>query len=59
MGDERMGTGDVVDPAGLILTVNYVVMGAETMQVTLATGPARCGPRSSPRTSRSAWPCSA
>ena len=27
LGDERMGTGTVVDPAGLILTVNYVVMG--------------------------------
>src|SRR5713226_1827065 len=35
MGDERMGSGTVVDPAGLILTVNYVVMGAETIQVTL------------------------
>ena len=38
MGDERMGTGTVVDPAGLILTVNYVVMGAETLQVTLGRG---------------------
>ena len=38
MGDERMGTGTVVDPAGLILTVNYVVMGAETIQVTLGRG---------------------
>jgi S1-C subfamily serine protease len=33
-----MGTGTVVDPAGLILTVNYVVMGAETLQVTLGRG---------------------
>ena len=38
LGDERMGSGTVVDPAGLILTVNYVVMGAETVQVTLARG---------------------
>ena len=38
LGDERMGTGTVVDPAGLILTVNYVVMGAETIQVTLGRG---------------------
>ncbi|HEY7436171.1 MAG TPA: S1C family serine protease [Methylomirabilota bacterium] len=38
MGDERMGSGTVVDPAGLILTVNYVVMGAETLQVTMGRG---------------------
>ena len=38
MGDERMGSGTVVDPAGLILTVNYVVMGGETIQVTLGRG---------------------
>src|SRR5512134_3068609 len=38
LGDERMGSGTVVDPAGLILTVNYVVMGAETLQVTLGRG---------------------
>lgn len=38
LGDERMGSGTVVDPAGLILTVNYVVMGAETIQVTLGRG---------------------
>ena len=29
LGDERMGTGTIVDPAGLILTVNYVVMGGQ------------------------------
>jgi len=33
-----MGTGTVVDSAGLILTVNYVVMGGETIQVTLGRG---------------------
>ena len=38
LGDERMGTGTIVDPAGLILTVNYVVMGGETIQVTFAKG---------------------
>ena len=38
LGDERMGTGTVVDPSGLILTVNYVVMGGETIHVTFAKG---------------------
>ena len=38
LGDERMGSGVVVDEAGLILTVNYVVMGAETIQVSFAKG---------------------
>jgi S1-C subfamily serine protease len=38
LGNERMGTGTIVDAAGLILTVNYVVMGAETLQVTLGRG---------------------
>src|SRR5712692_11140000 len=36
LGDERMGTGTVVDRSGLILTVNYVVMGGETIQVSFA-----------------------
>jgi S1-C subfamily serine protease len=34
LGDERMGSGLVVDGGGLILTVNYVVMGASTIDVT-------------------------
>ncbi len=34
-GTERMGSGTVVDPSGLILTVNYVVLGAEQVRVTL------------------------
>jgi S1-C subfamily serine protease len=38
MGDERMGSGVVVDEAGLILTVNYVVMGAQTVQVSFLKG---------------------
>ena len=33
LGEERMGSGVIVDDAGLILTVNYVVMGAQTVQV--------------------------
>jgi S1-C subfamily serine protease len=32
LGDERMGSGVVVEP-GLVLTVNYVVMGASTIDV--------------------------
>lgn len=38
LGDERMGSGTVIDPAGLILTVNYVVMGGETIQVSFTQG---------------------
>ena len=38
LGNERMGSGVVVDPAGLILTVNYVVMGGHTIQVAFARG---------------------
>ena len=33
LGDERMGSGVVVDGSGLLLTVNYVVMGAGTIEV--------------------------
>jgi S1-C subfamily serine protease len=38
LGDERMGSGVVVDAGGLILTVNYVVMGAQTVQVSFLKG---------------------
>jgi S1-C subfamily serine protease len=38
LGNERMGSGVVVDDDGLILTVNYVVMGAQTVQVSLMKG---------------------
>src|SRR5437870_13774243 len=38
LGDERMGSGVIVDEAGLILTVNYVVMGAQTVQVSFLKG---------------------
>ena len=35
LGTQRLGSGVVVDPAGLILTVNYVVLGAASVEVTL------------------------
>jgi serine protease Do len=35
LGTERMGSGTIVDPDGLILTVNYVVLGASEVTVTL------------------------
>ena len=38
LGTDRMGTGVVVDPAGLILTVNYIVLGAREVHVTLVNG---------------------
>src|SRR5215468_1116454 len=38
LGNERLGSGVVVDPSGLILTVNYVVMGAQTMSVAFQKG---------------------
>jgi len=38
LGNERMGSGVVVDAGGLILTVNYVVMGANTIEVAFLKG---------------------
>ena len=38
LGDERLGTGVIVDAAGLILTVNYVVMGAQSIDVDFQKG---------------------
>ena len=35
LGTDRMGSGTIVDPSGIILTVNYVALGAETIEVTL------------------------
>ncbi len=35
LGAERMGSGTLIDPTGYILTVNYVVIGAATLQITL------------------------
>ena len=38
LGNERLGSGVVVDPSGLILTVNYVVMGGQTITVAFQKG---------------------
>src|SRR6266403_1443453 len=38
LGNERLGSGVVVDASGLILTVNYVVMGAQTISVAFQKG---------------------
>jgi serine protease Do len=38
LGNERMGSGVVVDASGLVLTVNYVVMGAQTVDVGFLKG---------------------
>ncbi|MBI3768566.1 MAG: serine protease [Deltaproteobacteria bacterium] len=38
LGTERAGTGTLVDPGGLVLTVNYIVLGAQSAQVTLVDG---------------------
>ena len=38
LGNERMGSGIIIDAAGLILTVNYVVMGAQTVEVGFLKG---------------------
>jgi len=41
LGEERVGSGAIVDSAGLILTVNYVVMGGENIQVSFSKGRAQ------------------
>ena len=38
LGTERMGSGTIIDASGFILTVNYVVMGAEKLLVSLGQG---------------------
>ena len=38
LGNERLGSGVVVDASGLILTVNYVVMGGHTISVAFQKG---------------------
>jgi len=38
LGSERMGSGVIVEASGLILTVNYVVMGAQTIHVGFPKG---------------------
>jgi S1-C subfamily serine protease len=36
LGTERTGSGTLIDSTGVILTVNYVIMGAASVEVTLA-----------------------
>jgi len=36
LGTDRMGSGTLIDPSGIVLTVNYVALGADTIEVTLA-----------------------
>jgi serine protease DegS len=38
LGRERMGAGAIVDSQGYILTVNYVILGASSIAVTLSNG---------------------
>lgn len=38
LGDERMGSAALVDPQGLLLTVNYVVMGGREIVATFSDG---------------------
>jgi S1-C subfamily serine protease len=40
LGTERHGTGTIFDSSGLVLTVNYVVLGAEAIEATMVTGEA-------------------
>ena len=43
LGTERRTGGVLVDPAGLVLTVNYALMGAQSLIVTLGNGEQRQG----------------
>jgi S1-C subfamily serine protease len=38
LGEERMGSAVLVDPQGILLTVNYVVMGGREIVATLSDG---------------------
>jgi S1-C subfamily serine protease len=38
LGTERMGSAVVIEASGLLLTVNYVVMGARRLRVTMTDG---------------------
>lgn len=38
LGTERHGTGTVIHSSGLLITVNYVVLGADSVQATMVTG---------------------
>jgi S1-C subfamily serine protease len=35
LGTDRMGSGTLIDATGIVLTVNYVTLGAEAIEVTL------------------------
>ena len=35
LGTERLGSGVLIDPDGLILTVNYIVLGARALEISL------------------------
>lgn len=35
LGTDRMGSGTLIDPSGIVLTVNYIALGADTIEVTL------------------------
>lgn len=38
LGEQRMGTGVIVDTGGYLLTVNYVILGAERLGIGLSDG---------------------
>jgi S1-C subfamily serine protease len=38
LGTERTGSGTLIDESGLLLTVNYVLLGASNIEVTLVDG---------------------
>lgn len=38
LGTERHGSATVFHPSGLLITVNYVVLGAESIEATMVTG---------------------
>lgn len=35
LGTDRMGSGTLIDASGIVLTVNYIAIGADTIEVTL------------------------
>ncbi|MFN8641002.1 MAG: S1C family serine protease [Candidatus Binatia bacterium] len=35
LGTDRMGSGTIIDASGIVLSVNYVALGAESIEVTL------------------------
>lgn len=45
LGVERSGSGTLIGPAGHILTVGYVVLGAHRLNVTFQGGGKRLRPR--------------